>query len=198
MELRSPKWQLLFCCKPSLQQQHFILCMSCFLQVRNLVLWRDRWMVWLSRAEAWRAEEVNHWNYEKKGPHYAIFIWCEQTHSPLMYAFNCKPSTMYINEVTLGPFCHPQTCWWHHSSGKERRAGQALCQWHHTVSSHLMKSRGSDSVSLLCVQPVGLQMEWKLFLPSEVWYRQGVLVLVPQEMYVSCYFRSLPWGWHQN
>lgn len=129
MELRSPKCQLLFCCKPSLQQQHFRLSMSCFLQVQNLVLWRDRWMVWLSRAEAWRADEVNHWNYEKQGPHYAIFIWCEQTHSLLMYAFNCKPSTTYINEVTLGPFCHPQTCWWHHSSGKERRAGQALCQW---------------------------------------------------------------------
>lgn len=29
-------------------------------------VWRDRWMVWLGRVEAWRAEEVNHWNYEKQ------------------------------------------------------------------------------------------------------------------------------------
>lgn len=147
MELRSPKWQLLFCCKLSLQQQHFILCMSCFLQVRNLVLWRDRWMVWLSRAEAWRAEEVNHWNYEKQGPHYAVFIWCEQTHSLLMYAFNCKPSTMYINEVTLGPFCHPQTCWWHHLARREEQARHSVSG---TTQFLLMSWRAEAWTLFLC------------------------------------------------
>lgn len=30
--------------------------------------------------------------------------------SLLMYIFMCKPSTMYINEITSGPFCHSQTC----------------------------------------------------------------------------------------
>lgn len=67
---------------------------------------------------------------------------------------------MYINKFTFEPHCQSQTCWWDHPLSKERRAGEAHCQWHHTVSYHFMKNRCLDSCSfavhVTCVTSAGM------------------------------------------
>lgn len=144
----------------------------CFLQVWNLDLplsRRDRWTMWLDTVEtgkSWRSKPLTLCKT-------ACWLCCAhlmwtKPNLHLIYALICEPSTMYINEVTFGPCCRSQACWWDHPFSKDWRAGQAHCQWHHTVSYHFMKSKVLDcffSVRVACaasdgVADISCQQTW--------------------------------------